>query len=118
VKRTVANDVDRLMKMAHVAANVQVTLIENYMPGRAGFNSGVRPNHIYPGVDYACAGILDFVDRDQLAPGETCAAKARLMIPEKDVPLFAPGFKWHICESNTIVGFAELLSVTSVKGIT
>jgi hypothetical protein len=91
--------------------NVEVGLHEHCMHDRDGYHSGVRPNHWIPGRTYTFIGQIDFLDRGHLQPGQTCEATMQCIIARQDRDLFVPGFAWHICEANMIVGYARVLSV-------
>ena len=88
---------------------VEVGLYSHCMEGRSGYRSSIRPNHWIPGKDYTFAGQLDFEGQDLLAPGETCNAMLSAMLLPEDIALFKPGFAWHICEANKIMGYAKVV---------
>lgn len=95
----------------NLSAIVEVGLHESCMSGREGYYSGVRPNHWMPGRDYCFAGQLDFLDTDLLKPGATCRAVGRFIIAAQDISEFQPGYCWHICEANKIVGYGKVINV-------
>lgn len=96
-----------------VIAKVEISLNPSAMADSPGFRTGVRPNHWIPGRHDTYIGQLDFTDREWLRPGDTCDAIGRFLVPPRDLDLFAPGFAWHICEANRIVGFGRVLSLVS-----
>ena len=89
---------------------VEVGLHQSCMDGRSGYRSGIRPNHWIPGRDYTFIGQLEFIGQDLLAPGESCQATIKCILPVQDMERFQPGFIWHICEANKIMGYAKVLS--------
>jgi len=89
---------------------IEIGLHKSCMEGRPGYRSGIRPNHWIPGRDYTFLGEVEFLDRSLLAPGETCEATIKCIIASQDREHFKPGFAWHICESNKIMGYAKVLS--------
>jgi hypothetical protein len=105
-------DVEEL-ETQNISAIVEVGLHESCMRGRDGYYSGVRPNHWMPGRNYCFMGQLDFVDTDLLEPGATCKAIGSFIIASKDIPEFVPGFCWHICEANKIVGYGKVIEITN-----
>ena len=88
---------------------VEVGLHETCMKDRDGYRTGVRPNHWIPGRDYTFAGQLDFQAKEWLRPGETCKASLSCVVATQDLHLMVPGFCWHICEANRIVGYAKII---------
>ena len=92
-------------------AKIIVTLHKYCMQDREGYKTKIRPNHWIPGRDYAFAGQLEFVDRELLRPGESCYAIGQFIAATQDKYLFVPGFKWHICEANKIVGYGEIVEL-------
>jgi hypothetical protein len=89
---------------------IEIGLYQSCMEGRKGYGSGIRPNHWIPGRDYTFLGQVEFSDRDLLKPGENCIATIKCIVATKDLELFQPGFAWHICEANKIMGYAKVLS--------
>ena len=91
-------------------ARVRVCLDAEEMLGREGWRTGVRPNHRIPGRgNEMFIGMLKFLDREWLRPGECAEATGSFMLMPVDVPLFVPGFEWELCEALHVVGRAELL---------
>jgi hypothetical protein len=88
---------------------IEIGLHESCMRGRSGYKSGIRPNHWIPGRDYTFLGQVEFDDRELLKPGENCKAIIKCIVPSHDIALFVPGFAWHICEANKIMGYAKVL---------
>jgi hypothetical protein len=99
------------LKTGTIEATVKFALSAEAMKGRAGFRSGIRPNHWLQDREYTFVGQLDFIDRDWLRPGEECAATVTLLIAEQDRDRFVPGFSWQVGESVRIVGECTLLSI-------
>ena len=100
------------IKTENINASVEVGLHESCMRDRDGYYSGVRPNHWMPGRDYCFMGQLDFIDTDLLKPGDTCRANGRFIIASQDIPEFKPGYCWHICEANKIMGYGRVVEIT------
>src|SRR5512139_1094939 len=94
-----------------IVAIVVFALDAEAMKGRAGFRSGIRPNHWMPHRDYAITGHLDFLGRDWLRPGEQCRALGTFIVPEQDRSSFVPGFMWKVGEGARIVGGCTLSTV-------
>jgi len=88
---------------------VEFGLHQSRMEGRDGYTSGVRPNHRIPGRDYTFIGQVEFGDRKTLTPGESCVANMKCIVATQDMDLFKPGFTWHVCEANKIVGYARVI---------
>lgn len=97
------------METEDLELRVVVGLHESCMNGRLGYKSGVRPNHWIPGRDYTFLGQVEFEGRGILRPGESCNATVKCIVATQDIELFKPGFAWHICEANKIMGFARVL---------
>lgn len=97
------------LKTEVVNIEVEFSLHENSLEGRDGYYSGVRPNHWIPGRDYAFFGQVEFHDRELLKPGESCRAVVKSMLASQDKPAIKPGFSWHVCEGNRIVGYATVV---------
>ena len=95
-------------------ARVRVWLDADAMRGGEGWRSGIRPNHRIPGRGSEMfMGMLSFLDREWLRPGECTEASGSFLIMPIDEPLFVPGFSWELCEGpHRIVGRAELLERT------
>jgi hypothetical protein len=94
---------------------VDFGLHADLMPGRPGFRSGVRPNHWVPGWATTFIGQLSFDNREWLRPGEQCVARGSLIVPLQRSPSFVPGFAWHVCEANKIVGYCRILEVNEKR---
>ena len=92
-------------------ALIKVGLHAEFMQGRKGYGTGIRPNHWIPSKSYTFIGQIDFIGQDWLNPGESCEANGRFLLPVLDEHLFVPGFSWHICEGNKIMGYATILAV-------
>lgn len=105
----------RDLEVELIKATVEFGLYESAMKGRHGYKSGVRPNHWIPGRDYVFSGQLDFRNRKELSPGQTCTAIGTFSVVTQDVKDFLPGFTWHVCEGSSIVGFARIKRVRSHK---
>ena len=88
-----------------------ISLDEVAMTGRPGFGSGIRPNHHLPGRDYCVVGQLNFADLEWLSPGSTCQADCVFVVPEQDVSMFVPGFRWEFFEGVRRVGFGQVLTI-------
>jgi hypothetical protein len=99
------------LKTGTIEATVRFALHAEAMKGRAGFRSGVRPNHWLQDRDYTFMGKLDFIDREWLRPGEECTATVTLVIAEQDRERFVPGFTWQVGESVRIVGECTVISI-------
>lgn len=89
---------------------IEFGLYESCMQNRIGYKTGISPNHWIPGRDYSFRGHIEFSDRDTLKPGDVCKATIKCLIAAQDRCLFVPGFAWHVCEANKIVGYAKVLS--------
>jgi hypothetical protein len=98
------------LETEELTLNIEVGLHKSCMEGRPGYKSGVRPNHWIPGRDYTFLGQIGFSDRELLKPGESCKARINCIIASQDKELFKPGFTWHICEANKIMGYAKVIS--------
>jgi len=96
-----------------ISATVEVGLYESCMQEREGYYSGVRPNHWMPGRDYCFMGQLDFINTDLLKPGSNCKANGRFIIASQDIHEFKPGYCWHICEANKIMGYGKVIEITN-----
>lgn len=92
-----------------IELRIEFGLHESCMQGRDGYYSGIRPNHWIPGRDYTFIGQVNYEDRDLLKPGEKCNATLKGVIATQDKGKFIPGFTWHICEANKIMGYATVL---------
>jgi len=91
------------------SATVILTLDPEAMAGRAGYTSGVRCNHRIPGREDFFAGVMFFPEREWVRPGESAEVSGNFRIYSDDADKFVPGFRWHVCEANKIVGSAELI---------
>ncbi|WP_345875438.1 hypothetical protein [Shewanella algae] len=98
------------METTDLTLKAEVGLHQSCMEGRKGYGTGIRPNHWIPGRDYTFLGQIEFSDRDLLKPGESCEATINCIVASQDKELFKPGFAWHICEANKIMGYAKVLS--------
>ncbi|PWQ96614.1 hypothetical protein DKW60_12585 [Leucothrix pacifica] len=67
-----------------------------------------------PGRDYCFMGQLDFIDTDILKPGVTCKARGNFIIASVDIEEFKPGYCWHICEANKIMGYGKVIEVKHI----
>lgn len=94
-----------------IDALVEIGLYEQCMKDRPGYKSGVRPNHWMPGREYCFMGQLEFTDREWLKPGDSCIANGKFIIASQDVKSFVPGYAWHICEANKIVGYGKVIEL-------
>lgn len=101
------------METVSLEAIIEVGLYKECMRGRDGYGSGIRPNHWLPGRSYTFIGQIDFLDRDWLKPGDSCEARLGFIVPKQDVEKFIPGFSWHICEVNRIVGYCSIKAISS-----
>ena len=91
-------------------ARVRICLDKGAMHGRAGWGSGIRPNHRIPGRNTEMfMGNLSFTDREWLRPGECTDAVGTFMVVPADMHLFASGFTWDLCEGSHVIGHAVLL---------
>ena len=91
------------------SATIILTLDPEAMAGRPGYSSGVRANHRIPGREDFFAGAMFFPNREWVRPGETAKVSASFRIYSADAGKFVPGFRWHVCEADSIVGSAELV---------
>jgi hypothetical protein len=91
------------------SATILLTLDAEAMAGRPGYSSGVRANHRIPGREDFFAGAMFFPDREWVRPGETAEVSGNFRIYSDDVDKFVPGFQWHVCEADKIVGLVELI---------
>jgi len=91
------------------SATIILTLDPDAMAGRPGYISGVRANHRIPGREDFFAGAMFFPDREWVRPGESAEVSANFRIYSDDADKFVPGFRWHVCEADKIVGSAELV---------
>jgi len=92
-----------------IELEIEFALHEYCMKDRDGYHSGVRPNHWIPGRDYTFIGQVNFIGKELLRPGEKCKAILKGIIAKQDKEAFTSGFTWHVCEANTIVGYAKVL---------
>jgi len=99
------------LKVGTIGVTVRFALNADAMRGRAGFKTGIRPNHWMKDREYTFVGQLDFVDRDFLESGSECTATVVLLIAEQDRERFVPGFVWQVGESVHIIGECTLLSI-------
>ncbi len=97
------------METVYLELQIIFGLYSSCMEGRSGYKSGIRPNHWIPGRDYAFPGQLEFYGKEIVAPGEDCAAVIKCMVPKQDAESFKPGFTWHVCEANKIMGYARVV---------
>jgi len=88
---------------------IECGLYASCMQNRPGYRSGIRPNHWLPGRDYTVIGQIEFNDCDLLGPGQSCKAICKMIVPVSDAVLFVPGYTWHICEANKIMGYAKVI---------
>lgn len=91
------------------SATIILTLDPEVMAGRPGYSSGVRANHRIPGREDFFAGAMFFPDREWVHPGESAEVSGNFRIHSSDADKFVPGFKWHVCEADKVVGSAELV---------
>ena len=91
------------------SATITVTLDAESMAGRPGYRSGVRPGHRIPGREDFFTGAIFFSDREWIRPGESAEVTGNFRIYSRDADKFVPGFRWHICEADRVVGSAELV---------
>ena len=98
-----------MRRASEFSAKVMLTLDRKAMAGRPGFVSGVRANHRIPGRKDFFAGAMFFPDREWVRPGETTEVSANFRIYSDDADKFVPGFRWHVCEAEKVVGSAELV---------
>ena len=91
------------------SATILLTLDSKAMAGRPGYSSGIRANHRIPGRDDFFAGAMFFPDREWIRPGETAEVSGNFRIYSDDADKFIPGFRWHVCEAEKVVGSAELV---------
>ncbi len=96
-----------------INAIVEIGLHKSCMRDRDGYYTGVRPNHWMPGRDYCFMGHLDFIDTHLLKPGDSCKAHGRFIIASQDIRHFKPGFCWHICEKNKIMGYGKVIEISN-----
>jgi hypothetical protein len=89
----------------------EISLDEAALTGRPGFGSGIRPNHHLPGRDYCVLGQIDFIDVAWLSPGSKCQANCVFVVPQEDVSMFVPGFRWEFSEGVRRIGCGILLSM-------
>lgn len=97
------------LETENIELKIELGLHESCMQGRAGYYSGIRPNHWIPGRDYTFLGQIDYEDKELLKPSESCIANLNAIIAKQDKGKFISGFIWHICESNKIMGYAKVL---------
>lgn len=97
------------LETVDIELKIEFGLHESCMQGRDGYYSGIRPNHWIPGCDYTFLGQVEYEDRDLLKPGEKCNATLKGIIAIQDKEKFVPGFTWHVCETNKIMGYAKVL---------
>jgi hypothetical protein len=93
-----------------LTAEIEFCLDENAQLGVPAWYSGIRPQHRIPGRPYSFFGQIDLLDVQSISPGQCCRAKATCIIKEQDRPYFIPGFCWHICSRDKIIGYARYVS--------
>ena len=91
------------------SATIILTLDPEAMAGRPGYSSGVRANHKIPGREDFFTGAMFFPDREWVRPGEVAEVSGKFRIYSDDAEKFVTGFRWHVCEADSIVGSAELV---------
>ena len=91
------------------SATIILTLDPEAMSGRPGYSSGVRANHRIPGREDFFVGAMFFPDQELVRPGESAEVSGNFRIYSDDADKFVPGFRWHVCEADKIVGSAELV---------
>lgn len=91
------------------SATIVLTLDPKAMAGRPGYSSGVRASHRIPGREDSFAGVMFFPDRGLIRPGQSAEVSGNFRIYSDDADKFVPGFRWHVCEADRIVGSAELV---------
>ena len=91
------------------SATIILTLDPEAMAGRPGYCSGVCANHRIPGREDFFAGAMFFPDREWVRPGESAEVSGNFRIYADDANKFVPGFRWHVCEADKVVGSAELV---------
>ena len=88
-----------------------VTLLPTNEGGRkTPARSGYCPNHLVVS-DYLTAGVQTFLDREQLAPGESARVHITFMTPEHYPHSLWPGKVINVQEGGWLVGHAEILRV-------
>jgi hypothetical protein len=93
-----------------LVAEIEFCLDETAQLGAPAWFSGIRPQHRIPGRPYSFMGQIDLIGVKSISPGQCCRAKATCIIAERDRPYFVPGFCWHICKVDRIVGYARYIA--------
>lgn len=89
-----------------------ISLLSTEQGGRVGpAKSGYRPSH-----DFGLEGTFndaahEYLGRDWLAPGESCAAHVYLFVPEAQVGRLYEGFQFAVHEGRKVVGMGVVLKV-------
>jgi hypothetical protein len=65
------------------SVRAEIELLPASVSGKSqGYRSGFRPNHFFPGYVHSVIGVVNFVDREWLNPGERCSAVVKFIYPQ------------------------------------
>jgi translation elongation factor EF-Tu-like GTPase len=89
----------------------EVTLLSAEEGGRhKSVSSGYRPQHVVR-EDYFTTGVHEYLDCDEVLPGQTAQAKIKFITPEAYPHCLWVGRVIQLQEGNRIVGSAKIVKI-------